>query len=101
MSNVLTLPYGGVLRRRGTEYVHRAAAAGSTAVKLFPFRYSESDVLMLEFFSGGMRVYKDGELLKYNGEPYVLTTPWIAPSVVRYSHEHMKITVGLSRLRKQ
>lgn len=83
MSNVLTLPYGGVLRRRGTEYVHRAAAAGSTAVKLFPFRYSESDVLMLEFFSGGMRVYKDGELLKYNGEPYVLTTPWIAPSVVK------------------
>lgn len=83
MSNVLTLPYGGVLRRRGTEYIGQSAAIGSTAVKLFPFRYSESDVLMLEFFSGGMRVYKDGRLLYYNGEPYVLTTPWIAPGVVK------------------
>ncbi len=83
MSNVLTLPYGGVRRRRGSEYVGQAAAEGSAAVKLFPFRYSETDVLMLEFFSGGMRVYKNGELLHYQGEPYVLTTPWIAPSVVQ------------------
>ena len=83
MHNVLTLPYGGVQRRRGTEYIETSAAEGSTAVKLFPFRYSESDVLMLEFVSGGMRVYKDGELLQYGGQPYVLSTPWIAPDVVR------------------
>ncbi len=82
MSNVLTLPYGGVRRRHGSEYIGPAAAAGSTAIKLFPFRYSETDVLMLEFFSGGMRVYKDGKLLNYQNQPYVLTTPWIAPSVV-------------------
>lgn len=83
LCNLLTLPYGGVQRRRGTEYIGQSAASGSTAVKLFPFRYSESEVLMLEFFSGGMRVYKDGTLLSYNGEPYVLATPWIAPNVVR------------------
>ena len=83
MSNVLTLPYGGVHRRRGTEYIGASAAEGSTAVKLFPFRYSETDVLMLEFVSGGMRVYRDGKLLQYDGKPYMLTTPWIAPNVVR------------------
>lgn len=83
MSNLLTMPYGGVHRRRGTEFIGQAGAVGSTAVKLFPFRYSEKDVLMLEFFSGGMRVYKDGVLQMYNGAPYVLTTPWIAPGVIR------------------
>lgn len=83
MRNVLTLPYGGVQRRRGTEYIGQAAAVGTTAVKLYPFRYSESDVLMLEFFSGGMRVYRDGRVLYYNDTPYVLSTPWIAPDTVR------------------
>ena len=83
MSNVLTLPYGGVQRRRGSEYIGPAAAVGSTAVRLYPFRYSETDVLMLEFFPGGMRVYKDGKVLYYDEKPYELSTPWIAPSSVR------------------
>lgn len=83
LSNLLTLPYGGLKRRPGTVYVGPSGAAGSTAVKLFPFCYSESDTLMLEFFPGGMRVYREGRLLYYGDSPYVLSTPWVAPAWVR------------------
>lgn len=83
LSNVLTLPYGGLKRRPGTVYVGASGATGSTAVKLFAFCYSASEALMLEFFSGGMRVYRNGSLLYYDGAPYVLKTPWLAPAKVR------------------
>lgn len=83
LRNFITLPYGGIRRRHGTEYIGSCGSTGSSAVRLFPFRYSETDALMLEFFPGGMRVYKDGKLLNYNGKPYVLQTPWIAPSKIQ------------------
>lgn len=83
LSNVQTLPYGGLQRRPGTVYAGQSGAAGSSAVKLFPFCYSETDALMLEFFPGGMRVYRDGTLVYYGDSPYELSTPWVAPATVR------------------
>lgn len=78
LKNFIVQPYGGVCRRRGTVFVNNAADSHSGVVKFFPFAYSESDTLMLEVFSGGMRVYKNGELIKKsNGGNYVLATPWI------------------------
>ena len=74
ISNFQILPYGGIQFRRGTNLVGSAA---SSDVRLFPFCYSETDILMLEFYPGYMRVYKEGNLLQTSeGTPYLLSTPW-------------------------
>lgn len=64
ISNFIVQPYGGVRRRPGTAFVASAGSLKEDAVKLCPFTYSETDALMLEFFPGHMRVYRDGKLLK-------------------------------------
>lgn len=72
--NFQVLPYGGIQLRPGTGYIGPAAA---DSVRLFPFAYAADDTLMLEFYPGGMRVYKEGELLRdAAGHVYVLSTPW-------------------------
>jgi len=81
LENFLVRPYGGLCRRDGTEYVGQAAAA-EDAIRLFSFCYSESDALMLEFFPGGMRLYRDGVLLCKDGAVYVRETPWSSPEMI-------------------
>ncbi len=77
LQNFFVQPYGGLRRRHGTAFVGEPGAQEAEAIRLFAFHYSETDALMLEFFPGGMRVYRHGELLlKDNGEPYVLPVPW-------------------------
>ncbi len=76
LQNFLVQPYGGLRRRHGTTMVGEAAVQDAGAIRLFPFHYSESDALLLELFPGGMRVYRCGELLRVNREPYVLEVPW-------------------------
>ena len=83
MSNFTILPYGGIRRRRGAEYVGHAASQIPGATRLFPFRYSEEDVLMLEFSPGCMRVYREGRLLYADGEPYMLMVPWDTAARIR------------------
>lgn len=76
LSNFEVQPYGGIQRRRGTQFVG-IAATQDTAVRLVAFRFSDKDALMLEFFCGGMRIYRDGVLLGGdNGQAYTLSTPW-------------------------
>lgn len=76
LSNFDVLPYGGIKRRHGTEYLGEAAEQGG-GVRLLPFCYSESDALMLELFPGKMRVYRHRALLRGDdGTIYELATPW-------------------------
>lgn len=76
LSNFEVMPYGGVRRRCGTQWV-RNAAEQSGGVRLVPFRFSETDALMLAFYPGCMQVYRDGELLGgEGGVAYTLSTPW-------------------------
>lgn len=76
LCNFEVLPYGGIRRRRGTQWVG-AAAEQSGAVRLVPFHFSESDALMLELYPGGMRVYREGVLVTgEDAQPYALQTPW-------------------------
>lgn len=84
ISNFQIQPYGGVQLRAGTAYVGEAAAG---AVRLFPFCFAENDTLMLEFFAGGMRVYRETELLRdAEGGVYVLETPWVRPEQLASLH---------------
>ena len=76
LSNFEVLAYGGIRRRCGTQWVGLAAEQ-SGAMRLVPFRFSESDALMLELYPGGMRVYRDGMLLGGEGGlAYSIVTPW-------------------------
>ena len=76
LENFSVQPYGGLQRRRGTQFVAEAAAQ-EDSVKLFAFSYSVEDNLLLEFFPSGLRFYKEKQLLRDSaGEVYVLKTPW-------------------------
>lgn len=84
ITNFRILPYGGIEFRPGTEYL---ASLLSENVRLFPFHYAENDALLLEFYPGGMHVYKNGARLNdSSGSPYVLTTPWTNPAQLRSLH---------------
>ena len=82
LENFLVQPYGGIKRRRGTRYVGPAASQSAGATRLIPFKYSESDVLMLEFYPGGIRVYRNGTLLQKDGKAYTISTPWTTAALV-------------------
>ena len=82
LENFLVQPYGGIRRRQGTQYISAAASQEVGAVKLVPFKFSETDVLMLEFFPGGIYVYRDGVKLQKDGQPYVISTPWTTSELV-------------------
>lgn len=74
ITNFLIQPYGGIQLRPGTHFIQ---TLNSAAVRLFPFHYAENDALLLEFYPGGMHVYKNGAMvLAKDGTAYVLTTPW-------------------------
>lgn len=73
--NFMVQPYGGLCRRQGTQYVAQAASAGE-GERLFSFRFSHDDMLLLEFYPGGIRFYKDGACVQKNGAPYVVPTSW-------------------------
>lgn len=82
LENFLVQPYGGLKRRVGTRYVTSAFKQNTTAVRLVPFNFSESDMLMLEFTTKGVRVLRDGKVLQKNGEDYVIDTPWTTDAMI-------------------
>lgn len=90
--NFIVQPYGGVQRRRGSAFVSLAGSQEPDAVRLFAFSFSDTDSLMLEFYPGAMRVYRDGDLLTVEQKdeqgntrhvPYVLELPWTTAEQVR------------------
>ncbi len=83
VENFLVQPYGGIRRRRGTEYIADAAVQINDAVRLVPFTFSETEALMLELYPGGMRVYRDGVPVMKNGAIYELSTPWNSAEMIR------------------
>lgn len=83
LENFMVQPFGGLRRRGGTKYLGDAASQTAYGVKLIPFYYSETDALMLEFYPGGMRVYRNGSPVKSGSTVYVLSTPWTTVDMVQ------------------
>lgn len=71
LNNFVTMPYGGLKRRRGTRYVADIAGTGQTAIRLFSFVFSSWDAQLLVFIPGFMRLCSKGALQSYRME-----TPW-------------------------
>lgn len=87
LQNFLVMPYGGVRRRCGTEFVAMAATQVPEAGRLVPFYFSESDSLMLELYPGRMRVFRNGQCVcREDGSIYELSTPWASAAEVQSLH---------------
>lgn len=74
LENLIILPYGGVYRRPGTNYVANTKDNGEA--RLIPFNFSTDDSFMLEFGDGYIRFFKSG-IQVYNGTvPYEISSPY-------------------------
>ena len=72
LKNFVVMPYGGLRRRHGTQFVDfLAEGVDSLAVRLFPFVFSSHDVLMMVFMPGRTLLYRNR--VRQN---VVLETPW-------------------------
>jgi hypothetical protein len=68
---------GGPMARRSGFWDAGAAKSNAGASVLVPFRRSQSDALMLEFYALGMRVWLSDYTPVMDGlAPYELATPW-------------------------
>lgn len=77
--NFVCLPHGPLLRRQGTTFI---AEAGSTDVRLFPFKFSATQSLVIELGDKYARFFfKGGQITNEDGSPYQITTPWTAAQV--------------------
>lgn len=77
--NFVCLPHGPLLRRQGTTFI---AEAGSTDVRLFPFKFSATQSLVIELGNKYARFFfKGGQITNEDGSPYQITTPWTAAQV--------------------
>lgn len=77
LENMVVLPYGGVSRRPGTEYLGRAKIAGSQCL-LIGFNFSVTTRFVLEFGDGYMRVWGNDAPVPdpMTGTPYEIATPY-------------------------
>lgn len=72
--NFVCLPHGPLLRRQGTTFI---AEAGSSDVRLFPFKFSATQSLVIELGDKYARFFfKGGQITNSDGTPYQIATPW-------------------------
>jgi hypothetical protein len=77
--NFVCLPHGPLLRRQGTTFI---AEAGSTDVRLIPFKFSAVQSLVIELGNKYARFFfRGGQITNSDGTPYQIATPWTAAQV--------------------
>ena len=59
LTNMVSMPHGGVQRRPGTEYLGEVKDS-SVKTRLIPFQFKTSDTYILEFGDQVMRVFRNG-----------------------------------------
>ena len=60
LTNMVSMPHGGVARRPGTEFLGEVKSS-SVKTRLIPFQFKTSDTYILEFGNQIMRVYRNGQ----------------------------------------
>lgn len=79
LENFIVMPYGGVYRRPGTNYV--ASTKADAQARLIPFNFSTSDSFVLEFGDSYIRFFKGGSQVYSGAAPYEITSPWSTPQL--------------------
>ena len=62
LTNMVSMPHGGVARRPGTEFLGEVKSS-SVKTRLIPFQFKTTDTYILEFGEQIMRVYRNGQQL--------------------------------------
>ena len=75
LENMLILPFGGVVKRGGTEYIAEAKYALKTA-RLVRFEYSLEQAYVLEFGDLYIRFYCQQGQIVSGGNPYEIASPY-------------------------
>jgi hypothetical protein len=75
LENFITLPYGGVIRRPGTEYLGTAKSA-SGRVRLIPFNFSTGTRFIIELGHLYARFWSNGAQVKISTTPVEVVTPY-------------------------
>lgn len=75
LENMIVLPYGGVYRRAGTEYLGEAKFANRRC-RLIPFNFSTTTRFVLEFGHQYLRVWGNNSIVMSGASPLELTTPY-------------------------
>jgi hypothetical protein len=83
MVNATVLPYGGAVKRSGTEYIGKAKGY----CRLIPFEFSADDAMIIEFGNQYIRFYKDGDRV-YESATDISGITQASPGVVTTSAAH-------------
>lgn len=75
LENMVVLPYGGVYRRAGTEYLGEAKLSDRRC-RLIPFNFSTTTRFVLEFGHQYLRVWGNNSLVLSGGVPLEIATPY-------------------------
>lgn len=76
LENMVVLPYGGVYRRAGTEYLGEAKFANKRC-RLIPFNFSVTTRFVLEFGEGYIRIWGNNSQVLSSGSPVELVSPYL------------------------
>jgi hypothetical protein len=76
LENMIVLPYGGVYRRAGTEYLGEAKFANKRC-RLIPFNFSVTTRFVLEFGEGYIRIWGNNSPVLSGGSPVELVSPYL------------------------
>lgn len=76
LENMVVLPYGGVYRRAGTEYLGEAKFANKRC-RLIPFNFSVTTRFVLEFGEGYIRIWGNNGPVLSGGSPVELVSPYL------------------------
>jgi hypothetical protein len=75
LENMVVLPYGGVYRRAGTEYLGEAKNANQRC-RLIGFNFSVTTTFVLELGHQYIRFWTGGAPVLSGGNPYEITSPY-------------------------
>lgn len=76
LENMVVLPYGGVYRRAGTEYLGEAKFANKRC-RLIPFNFSVTTRFVLEFGEGYIRIWGNNGPVLSGGSPVEVASPYL------------------------
>lgn len=75
LENFVLMPYGGVNRRGGLEYLG-ACKNESNPTRLITFQFSLDTAFLIELSHRAARFWSEGELILSGGSPYSISTPY-------------------------
>ena len=94
LQNFIVMPYGGVNRRPGFEYLGEVGD-DTYPVRLIPFNYSTTTAFIIEMGHQYLRFWSNGELVLSGGNPLEITSPWTYDQIFEVQYVQINDVVYL------